>query len=149
MWLSFSIGLYLGVRRSQHVLAGQVQRRGHRVAVSEIGGMFGNPNDMALHFVMMTPLVSVWASPRRVSSGALIVYFGSAGLFVAANMVSYSRGGFIGMLACPRPCSHGSSDANIGSMSRSPRSVSAASYYRRRPGQLWPSNVLDLYSRAR
>lgn len=97
MWLSFGIGTYLSVTALQMYAAGQFNVEDYRVAV-DIGGMFGNPNDMALHFVMMTPLTFCLA--LAVSSKPMkIVYFALTVLFIGGNMVSFSRGGFLGFLA--------------------------------------------------
>jgi putative inorganic carbon (HCO3(-)) transporter len=98
MWLSFGIGLYLGVSAIQLYVEGKFSVEEYRVAV-DVGGMFGNPNEMAMHFVMMTPLVITLGIAAK-SKSMRLVYFGMAALFVAANMVTYSRGGFLGLLAC-------------------------------------------------
>jgi O-antigen ligase len=61
--------------------------------------MFGNPNEMAMHFVMMTPIVfSLGVAAKK----GLVrwAYFVMAALFVGANMVTFSRGGFLGLIAC-------------------------------------------------
>jgi O-antigen ligase len=96
IWLSLSIALYLSFMAIDLSLKGEFKTEGYRVAV-EIGGLFGNPNDMALHLVTMTPIAVVLGIAAR-SFGARIFYFGMAGLFVAANVVTYSRGGFLGLL---------------------------------------------------
>jgi putative inorganic carbon (HCO3(-)) transporter len=97
MWLSFGIGIYLSYTAIDLYIKGEFAVEDYRVAVN-IGGMFENPNDMALHFVIITPLaiVSAIASKNKVWS---IIYFSMAGLFIAANMVTFSRGGFLGLLA--------------------------------------------------
>ncbi len=97
MWLSFGIGIYLGYQAIGMYRAGQFNVEEYRVAV-DVGGMFGNPNEMALHFVMMTPLVIVLAIASK-SLMMRVIYFGVAGLFIAANMVTFSRGGFLGLMA--------------------------------------------------
>lgn len=97
IWLSFGIGVYLGYQAITMYFEGKFSIEEYRVAV-EVGGMFGNPNEMALHFVMMTPLLIVLG----ISSKSLlmrIAYFAMVGLFIAANMVTFSRGGFLGLLA--------------------------------------------------
>jgi putative inorganic carbon (HCO3(-)) transporter len=97
MWLSFGIGIYLGFTALKMYMNGQFNVEDYRVSV-EVGGMFGNPNEMALHLVMMTPLVIALA--LAVKSGVMrIVYLGMALLFVSANMVTFSRGGFLGLIA--------------------------------------------------
>lgn len=97
MWLSLAVGLYLSYTALELYMKGELKSEGYRVSV-EIGGLFGNPNDMALHFVMMTPIAIVLGIASR-NKLAKIFYFLMAGLFVAANMVTFSRGGFIGLIA--------------------------------------------------
>lgn len=97
MWLSFAIGIYLSYTAISLYMKGEFAVEDYRVAV-DIGGMFENPNDMALHFVIITPLVIVLAVASK-SKLLRIIYFSMAALFVAANMVTFSRGGFLGLLA--------------------------------------------------
>ncbi len=96
IWLSLAIGLYLSFTAIDLSMKGEFKTEGYRVAV-EIGGLFGNPNDMALHFVTITPIAIVLGIASR-NKAARIFYFIMAGLFVAANMVTYSRGGFLGLI---------------------------------------------------
>ncbi len=98
MWLSFGIAVYLSIAALDMYLNGQFSVEEYRVAV-DVGGMFGNPNEMAMHFVMMTPLVLTLGIAAK-SNTMRWIYFAMTGLFVAANMVTYSRGGFLGLLAC-------------------------------------------------
>lgn len=98
MWLSFGIAIYLGFSAMKMYLNGQFTVEEYRVGV-DVGGMFGNPNEMAMHFVMMTPIViALGIASKKIAMRA--VYFGMAALFVAANMVTFSRGGFLGLIAC-------------------------------------------------
>ncbi|MFN2501410.1 MAG: O-antigen ligase family protein [Pyrinomonadaceae bacterium] len=97
MWLSFGIGIYLGISAMQLYIEGKFSVEDYRVGVTDIKGMFGNPNEMALHFVMMTPIVLTLGLAAK-SRMMRIVYFAMTVLFVAANMVTYSRGGFLGLL---------------------------------------------------
>lgn len=97
MWLSFAIGIYLGYTALNLYMKGEFKVEEYRVAV-DVGGLFGNPNDMALHFVMMTPIVITLGIAAK-SKLMRIVYLGTATLFVAANMVTFSRGGFLGLIA--------------------------------------------------
>ncbi|HUS13341.1 MAG TPA: O-antigen ligase family protein, partial [Pyrinomonadaceae bacterium] len=62
-----------------------------------IGGMFGNPNDMALHLVTMVPIAIALLFSRR-NPFAKIIYLLCAILLVAGIVVSFSRGGFLGLL---------------------------------------------------
>lgn len=98
MWLSLGIGIYLAIAALDLYSKGKFAVEEYRIAV-DIGGLFGNPNEMALHFVMMTPLAITLGIAAR-SKIWRILYFAVAGLFIAANMVTFSRGGFIGLIAC-------------------------------------------------
>jgi putative inorganic carbon (HCO3(-)) transporter len=98
MWLSLGIGVYLSYSALDLYLQGKFTVEQYRVAV-DVGGMFGNPNEMAMHFVMMTPLVITLGIAAK-SKLMRVIYFGTAVMFVGANMVTYSRGGFLGLLAC-------------------------------------------------
>lgn len=97
MWLSFGIAVYLSFAALDMYLKGQFNTEEYRVSV-EVGGMFGNPNEMAMHLVMMTPLV-ITLGLSAASKLWRWIYFGMAFLFVAANMVTFSRGGFLGLIA--------------------------------------------------
>ncbi len=96
MWLSLSVGIYLSFTALDLYMKGEMKTEGYRVAV-DVGGLFGNPNDMALHFVTITPIAVVLGIASR-NKLAGVFYFMMAGLFVAANMVTFSRGGFLGLL---------------------------------------------------
>jgi O-antigen ligase len=63
-----------------------------------LGGLFDNPNDLALHLVTMVPIAVALAFARR---GALtkMVYGLCGALFVAGVVVTFSRGGFLGLVA--------------------------------------------------
>jgi O-antigen ligase len=98
LWLSFGIGIYLGYSALDLYSRGVFSVEEYRVAV-DVGGMFGNPNEMAMHFVMMTPL----AITLGIAAGRSFrrwIFFAMAGLFVGATMVTFSRGGFLGLIAC-------------------------------------------------
>jgi hypothetical protein len=98
IWLSFGIGIYLSIRALQLYQAGVFSVESYRVSVIETDGMFGNPNDMAIHFVMMAPISLALALGSK-NKLMRVVYFVSTALFVSANTVTYSRGGFLGLLA--------------------------------------------------
>lgn len=97
MWISLSVGAVLSYQALDLFMKGELKTEGYRVDV-EIGGMFGNPNDLALHLVTMIPLAVCLgiASKSRILR---LVYFTMAVLFVSANFVTYSRGGFLGLIA--------------------------------------------------
>jgi O-antigen ligase len=98
MWLSFGIGIYLSFSALDLYMNGKFTVEEYRVAV-DVGGMFGNPNEMAMHFVMMTPLVLVLGIAAK-SKLKRTMYFAMTAMFIGANMVTYSRGGFLGLLGC-------------------------------------------------
>ena len=98
IWLSISIGLYLSIVAWTKSLKGEFSVEGTRVGLDDVfGGMFGNPNDMALHLVIMTPIVIVLGISTKnvLMKGA---YFTIALFLVIGNTVTLSRGGFLGLL---------------------------------------------------
>ncbi len=97
MWLSLSMAFVLSYQALDLFMKGELKAEGYRVDV-EIGGMFGNPNDLALHLVTMIPL-AVCLGIASKSKIMRLVYFSMAVLFVSANFVTYSRGGFLGLIA--------------------------------------------------
>ncbi len=97
MWLSLSVAFVLSYQALDLFMKGELKAEGYRVDV-EIGGMFGNPNDLALHLVTMIPL-AICLGIASKSKIMRLVYFSMATLFVSANFVTYSRGGFLGLIA--------------------------------------------------
>ena len=97
MWVSLSVGLYLSYIALSLYWKGEFAVEGYRVGL-EVKGLFGNPNDLALHLVMMTPLAVALALASR-NKIMRIAYFAMAALFIGANTVTFSRGGFLGLLA--------------------------------------------------
>lgn len=96
MWLSLGMGLYLSYTAIGMYARGELNSEGYRVAV-DIGGMFGNPNEMALHLLMMTPIAFCLGIAAK-SNLMRVIYFAMTVLFIGANFVTYSRGGFLGLL---------------------------------------------------
>lgn len=97
MWLSLIIGIYLSFMALDLYMKGEFKVEGYRVEAA-VGGQYGNPNDMALHLVTMMPLALTLGLASR-SKVMRLVYFSITALLVAGNMVTFSRGGFIGLLA--------------------------------------------------
>lgn len=98
LWLSLGIGIYLSIQTIRLYIAGEFSVEGYRVAVSDTKGIFGNPNDMAIHFVTMIPiLLTLGIASKRFP--IKLVFFAMTGLFIASTMFTFSRGGFLGMLA--------------------------------------------------
>ncbi len=98
IWLSLGIGVYLSVQTTQLYMAGEFAVEGYRVAVSDVKGIFGNPNDMAIHFVTMSPILLALALASK-NFVMKLVYLTMMVLFVAATMFTFSRGGFLGLMA--------------------------------------------------
>lgn len=66
--------------------------------VGNIGGMFGNQNDMALHLVTMIPIaVALLLSTRNIFKK--VIYLACILLMLAGNFVTFSRGAFLGLIA--------------------------------------------------
>ena len=96
VWLSLGIAFVLSYIALGMYWRGELGVEGYRVGVN-IQGMFGNPNDLALHLVTMVPIAVVLG----IASNKIpvkLAYFGFSALFVAGMMVTYSRGGFIGLM---------------------------------------------------
>lgn len=97
IWLSLGVGCFLSLNALDNYRAGNFTVEGYRVE-GNLGGMFGNPNDMALHLVTMVPLaVALLLATRSIS--AKLFYGACAALMVAGTVVTFSRGGFIGLAA--------------------------------------------------
>ncbi|HYP26962.1 MAG TPA: O-antigen ligase family protein [Blastocatellia bacterium] len=62
-----------------------------------VGGLFGNPNDMATTLDLLLPLAVALALTSR-GLGRLI-YFVCAGVLAAGVVVTFSRGGFLGLIS--------------------------------------------------
>lgn len=97
VWLSLSIGVILSYMALGKYMRGEMNVEDYRVGV-EIGGMFRNPNELSLHLVMMIPLAISLAIASK-SKIMKVVYLVMSGIMLFANMVTYSRGGFLGLIA--------------------------------------------------
>lgn len=97
MGLSLVIGVYLGYAAFGMYMRGEFTVEGYRVGV-EIGGMFGNPNDMSIHLITMIPIAFalMLASKSKLMK---LVYLAMIVVMICGNMVTYSRGGFLGLIA--------------------------------------------------
>ena len=75
---------------------GNLVMRGQRIA-GLIGGLFSNPNDLALHLVTMIPL-SFTLLPGARGPLRKLLFLGCSLLLVAGIMATFSRAGFIGFV---------------------------------------------------
>ena len=90
-----SCGLSIGAL--QDYLSGNFALRGQRIA-GVVGGLFSNPNDLALHLVTFIPIGIALVLSTRGSIRKLLFLLASA-LMVAGIVATFSRGGFIGLAA--------------------------------------------------
>lgn len=97
IWLSVAVGIMLSCQALYYYQMGVFKVEGYRVEV-DLGGMFGNPNDTALHLVMFTPVVLIMGIISK-NIFAKVICFIATGLMVAGNLVTQSRGGFLGLIA--------------------------------------------------
>ncbi len=94
--LSLAISCLLSISAVSDYSAGRFAQEGGRIG-GIVGGMFGNPNDMALYLVTATPIaVALMFSTRNALMK--IVYAGCVLLTMAGNVVTFSRGGFLGLM---------------------------------------------------
>ena len=102
IWLAFAVSLYLSYYAVSDYMNGIFREGSAYYNNQRIGGairgLFGNSNDLALHLVTMVPLAVGFAF---ASKGGLrkLLYLGFAVLFVSAIVVTFSRGGFLGLFA--------------------------------------------------
>jgi hypothetical protein len=96
MWLSLGVGLMLSIDALKRYMAGEFTVEDYRVSV-QFGGMFGNPNELAVHFVMFIPIAVVLGLSTR-NFVMRIVYWATAVLMTAGTVVTFSRGGFLGLI---------------------------------------------------
>jgi hypothetical protein len=96
MWLSVGVGLMLSIDALKRYASGEFTVEEYRVSV-QFGGMFGNPNELATHFVMFIPIAVVLGLATK-NFAARIFYWGSALLMVGGVVVTFSRGAFLGLI---------------------------------------------------
>lgn len=95
--LALAVSCLLSINAFNDYRSGRFVFEGYRISGS-IGGMFGNPNDMALHLVTAIPIaIALLLSTRNLLSKSL--YGVCIVLMVAAIVLTYSRGGFIALMA--------------------------------------------------
>lgn len=96
LYLTLAVGCVLGLGAISDYRQGNFTVEGYRVS-GRIGNLFGNPNDMALHLVTVTPIaVALLLSSRRLV--AKMLYAACVVVLVLGNVVTFSRGAFLGLL---------------------------------------------------
>ncbi|HYN85455.1 MAG TPA: O-antigen ligase family protein [Pyrinomonadaceae bacterium] len=96
IFLSLAVSAYLSVSALNDYRSGNLTVEGYRVE-GAIGNLFGNPNDMAIHLVTMLPIAIVLAVASRNPVKKLLYGLCSL-LVVVGTVLTYSRGGFLGLL---------------------------------------------------
>ena len=96
------VSIYLSVKliddyRAGVFLIGEAETNTQRVA-GAIKGLFENSNDLALHLVTIIP-ISIALGLEGRNHLRKIIFFGIALLMVAAVIITFSRGGFLGLIA--------------------------------------------------
>jgi hypothetical protein len=94
--LALAAGLWLSVEAINEYRQGLATVEGYR-AGGRGGGIFGNSNDMALFLVSIVPIAIALLLGSR-SLARKFLFGGCAVLMVAGIVLTYSRGGFIGLL---------------------------------------------------
>jgi O-antigen ligase len=69
---------------------------GNRLA-GPVGGIFGNPNDLAMNMVTFLPVAAVYALMPRYSTMRRLAAAGIAALMLATIVFTQSRGGMLGL----------------------------------------------------
>ncbi|MCA1565479.1 MAG: O-antigen ligase family protein [Acidobacteria bacterium] len=96
VFLGLAVGCMLSVGAINDYRAGRFVIHGQRVA-GVVGGMFGNPNDLALHLVTMIPLAfGLFLHTRRLLVKPL--YIACMLLMLGGVIATFSRGGFLGLI---------------------------------------------------
>jgi len=96
LFLALATGIWLSLGAINDFRLGLMTVEGYR-ARGRGGGIFGNPNDMALYLVSMVPIAFAFLITSRSSIRKLI--FGACALLlIIAIGLSYSRGGFLGLI---------------------------------------------------
>lgn len=89
-------GTLMAILALRSYLSGDFGTAGIRIA-GAVGGTFGNPNDMATNFDLLLPLaVSLTILNRGLKR---MIYLACSVLLVVGVVVTFSRGGFLGLAA--------------------------------------------------
>lgn len=96
IFLSLAVGCIVSGGGISDYNQGRFMDHGQRIK-GIIGGMFATSNDMALHLVIMVPIaVALFFSTRSLLKKGF--YGACAILLIVGNVVTFSRGGLLGLL---------------------------------------------------
>jgi len=96
LFLAIIASIWLSIGAINDYRLGLATVEGYRVA-GRGSGIFGNANDMALHLVTIIPIVAALFSGTH-SPFPKILFGACALLMIAGVVLTYSRGGFIGLI---------------------------------------------------
>ena len=96
MFLALAAAMWLSVQAINEYRQGLMTVEGYR-ASGRGTGIFGNTNDMALHLVTILP-ISVALLFGSKGTGRRVFYGACSTLMIAAIVLSYSRGAFLGLV---------------------------------------------------
>ena len=102
LWLVLAVSVYLSVNaiydyQRGFFQTGDISTHDARIA-GRIKGLFENSNDLAMHLVSMIP-IAIALGLSKAGLLRKLVFWGAAALMVGAVVVSFSRGGFLGLIA--------------------------------------------------
>ena len=102
IYLAFAVSIYLCYHviddyRSGVFKIGMAETNTQRVE-GAIKGLFDNSNDLALHIVTMIPIAFVLGLENK-NPLRRIIFWGTTLLMIAAVIMTFSRGGFLGLIA--------------------------------------------------
>jgi O-antigen ligase len=95
-WIVMAVSVTTSISAIGDYQAGRLLEGGQRIK-GAIGGLFENPNDLALHLATVLPLAVSLMLIRR--GPVKLLYLACGVLMVAAIICTFSRGGFLGMVA--------------------------------------------------
>lgn len=95
-WLALAASIMMSISAINDYRAGNLLLGGERIK-GAIGGLFENPNDLALHLVTIVPL-TVGLFLCRSGPLRKFIYASAAGLMVVAIICTFSRAGFLGLI---------------------------------------------------
>jgi putative inorganic carbon (hco3(-)) transporter len=95
-WIVMAVSVTTSISAISDYQSGRLLTGGERIKGS-IGGLFENPNDLALHLATILPLA---VSLMLIRRGPVKLLYAACGvLMVAAIICTFSRGGFLGLIA--------------------------------------------------
>jgi O-antigen ligase len=102
MYLALVVSIYLCIHLIGDYNAGVFRIGSEETNTQRVGGaikgLFDNSNDLALHLVTMTPLAFMLGLENK-NPLRKILFWGITLLMIAAVIITFSRGGFLGLIA--------------------------------------------------